>query len=217
MDRVCLFIDGSGFYFSLKRNNHATRVDYHELSKALVGPDRKLIRAYYYNSAYDPALSPDQWKTQQSFLDSLTRTPFLELRLGKLIPQKEGGFREKGTDIRLVSDMVYYAAKDIYDTAIVITENTDFAGALAQVKEFGKHIELCFFPEGQPRELVQVADRIIPLVEVLTKFGKKIFPEAPENMETPEDNAGNRVGDPIPTKSSFLSGPKGLLKGKKKI
>ena len=59
MDRICVFIDGSNFSFALKRNNHPTRVDYHELSKALTGPNRRLIRTYYFNSAYDPTLSPE--------------------------------------------------------------------------------------------------------------------------------------------------------------
>ena len=53
MERVCVFIDGSNFYFALKRNNRATRVDYYQLSLALAGPDRQLVHTYYYNVAYD--------------------------------------------------------------------------------------------------------------------------------------------------------------------
>ena len=191
MDRIGVFIDGSNFYFALKRNNHPTRVDYHELSKALAGPDRRLIRTYYFNSAYDPTLSPEQYKGQMPFLDSLTRTPYLELRLGKLVPSKEGGFKEKGTDVRLAADLVYYAARDLFDTAVVITENTEFAPVLNQVKELGKQVELCLFPDSKPRELIGAADRIVPLEEVLAKFESKIFPELQE------DNAGNRVGNSL--------------------
>ncbi len=187
MKRVCVFIDGSSFYFALKRNNRITRVDYYEISKAIVGPDRELVRTYYYNSAYDPILSPEQFKSQQSFLDSLNRTPYLELRLGRIFPTREGGFKEKGADVRLASDIVYYAARNYFDTAIVITEDTDFVSVLSQMKEIGPHLELGLFKDTQPRDLVGVADRVIFLEEVLIKFGSKIFPEIPE------ETIGNRI------------------------
>lgn len=151
-------------------------MDYFELSKALAGPDRRLIRAYYFNSAYDPVSHPEQWKIQQPFLDSLCRTPYLELRLGKLVPQKEAGFKEKGTAVLLASDLIYLAARGIYDIAVVFTENTDFISVINQVREIGKNVELCLFPDSQPRELTQAADVVVPLDKVLEMFGRKIFP-----------------------------------------
>jgi uncharacterized LabA/DUF88 family protein len=187
MDRVCVFVDGSNFYFGLKRNNRNTRVDYFEFSKAITGPDRRLVRTYYYNSAYDPVLSPDQHKGQQPFLDSLSKTPYLELRMGRLVPAHEGGYKERGAGVKLASDIVYYAARDFYDTAIVITEDTDFAAALSHVKELGRQVELGLFQDCQPRNLITAADRIVPLEEVLDKFASKIFPEVPE------ENIGNRI------------------------
>ena len=211
MKRVCVYIDGSGFYFALKRNNHSTRVDYHELSKALVGPDRTLIRTYYYNSAYDAVASPEQWKSQRSFLESLASSPYLELRLGKLVPQKEGGFKEKGTDVRFATDLVYYAARDIYDVALVITDESDFSFAITQVKELGKNVELCLFPDSQPRELVQASDRIVPLDEVLEGFDKKIFPEVPEIHG---ENSGNRVQVPISNKTTLFTRTKSISTNK---
>lgn len=194
MDRVCLFIDGSGFYFSMKRNNFPTRVDYYELSKALVGPDRKLIRTFYFNSAYDPSKDPDKWKSQQSFLDSLDRTPYLDMKLGRLVSQSAGGFREKGADVMLASLLVYYAAKDYYDTAIVISEDPDFADAISKVKDFGKHVETGLFIDGQSKELIRATDRSILMNDVLTKFRDKIYPNSPEVFEEPGDNAFNKEG-----------------------
>ena len=209
MNRVCVFIDGSNFYFALKRNNYSTRVDYYELSKALAGPDRKLIRTYYFNSAYDQVTSPEQAKSQQPFLDSLDKTPYLDLQLGRLVPTREGGFREKGTDSRLASNLVYFAARNFYDTAVVITEEPDFSVPLGYVKELGRHVELCLFPDNQPRDLVNAADRIIPMAEVLEKLRSKIFPEAQE------ENVGNRLGSSFATKPLQSAGTRVPLKGKK--
>jgi uncharacterized LabA/DUF88 family protein len=201
VEKVCVFIDGSGFYFALKRNNRVTRVDYHELSQALVGPDRELVRAYYYNSAYDPVLSPEQRKTQQSFLDSLSKTPCLEPRLGRLVPSQDGGFKEKGTSVLLSADLIYYATRGHYDTAIIITEDSDFAYAISKTKELGKHVEVCLFKDAQPRELLREADTVIPLDKVLEMHSSKIFPEAEE------DNFGNRIEDePVPRKKEKKTG-----------
>jgi uncharacterized LabA/DUF88 family protein len=201
LEKVCVFIDGSGFYFSLKRNNRVTRVDYHELSQALVGPDRELVRAYYYNSAYDPVLAPEQRRSQQPFLDSLSKTPCLEPRLGRLVPSQEGGFKEKGTSVLLSADLVYYATQGFFDTAIVITEDTDFAYVISKAKELGRHVEICLFKDSQPRELLREADTVIYLDKVLEMYSAKIFPEAEE------DNIGNRIEDePAPKKKDSKSG-----------
>lgn len=188
MKRVCLFVDGSNLYFALKRNGKATRVDYHQLSLALVGPDRRLVRTYYYNAMFDPQNFPDKAKNQQSFFDSLEKTPYLDLRLGRIVQNREGNRVEKGVDVRMASDMVYYAARDFFDVAIVVTEDQDFAPALQLVKEFGKQVEVALFPDAQGREMVRVADRIVRLETVLEKDTGKIFPSAP-----PDEKSGSEA------------------------
>jgi uncharacterized LabA/DUF88 family protein len=178
MKRICIFIDGSNLYFALKRNSKMTRVDYFQLSLALAGPERQLVRTYYYNAVFDPVQFPDKAKSQQSFLDSLDRTPFLDLRLGRIVQNREGHRVEKGVDVRMASDMVYYAARNFFDTAVVVTEDQDFAPAVALVKEFGKHVELAVFPDAQNKEMVRVADRVLNLEDIVNLHQSKIFPPA---------------------------------------
>ncbi len=179
--RVCVFIDGSHLYFALKRNNKMTRVDYYQFSLALVGEKRKLIRTYYYNAVFDSNHFSDKAKSQQSFFDSLDRTPYLELRLGRIIQNREGHRMEKGVDVRMAADMVYYAARDFYDTAIVVTEDQDFSPAMGLVKELGKHVELAVFPDAQNREMIRTADKVMPLDEVIHAQAAHIFPQAQED------------------------------------
>ncbi len=192
-NRVCIFIDGSNFYFALKRNNYPTRVDYYELSKALAGPDRELVRTYYYNSAYDPVIATEQSKTQQSFFDSLRKTPYLDLRLGRLVSGADGNFKPKGEKTIFSADLVYFAARGLFDTAIVVTEDSEYSPVLNAVKELGKAVEIGFFKDSQPSELLKASDRILPLSEVLDKFKSKIFPSTPDPEPGPEDNIGNQV------------------------
>lgn len=195
MERVCVFIDGDNFYFGLKRNNYPTRVDYYELSKALAGPDRQLVRTYYFNSAYDPVTAPEQAKSQYSFYESLRHTPNLDLRLGKLIQLQDGNFRPKGEKPLFAAELVYHSARGIFDTAIVVTEDHDFSDAINKAKELGKHVEICLFQDTQPKDLIQASDRILPISDVLTKFSSKIFPTAPNPEPGPEENVGNHTDD----------------------
>jgi uncharacterized LabA/DUF88 family protein len=203
MSRVCVFIDGSNLYFALKRNGKNTRVDYHQLSLALAHSDRTLIRTYYYNAVFDVNAFPEKAKNQQSFLESLDRTPYLDLRLGRIVQNREGHRMEKGVDVRMASDMVYYAARDFYDVAVVLTEDQDFAPALALVKEMGKHIELAVFPDAQNREMVKVSDKLVNLAEVVDANAEKIFPPMIEKeepkVEAPRSPAEKPVATAPPT------------------
>jgi uncharacterized LabA/DUF88 family protein len=146
------------------------------------------MRIFYYNAAYSPLSDPERAKTQQSFFDSLDKTPYLELRLGRIIQQRDNSKMEKGVDVRLAADMVFYAAKDFYDVAIVVTEDQDFSYSMACVKELGKHVELAMFPDIQNRDILRVADRIISLADVANKHKDSIFPS--------DGASGTTYGDP---------------------
>jgi hypothetical protein len=111
------------------------------------------------------------------------------MKLGRLLPLKEGGFGEKGTDIRFVSNLVYYAARDFFDTAIVVTEDPDYADALKRIGELGRIVEVALFSDNRPEALENAADRIVSLEDVFVKFGHGIF------KEIPEENIGNRTSD----------------------
>ena len=187
MPRICVFIDGSNLYFALKRNNKMTRVDYYQFSLALVGERRKLMRTYYYNAVFDAAHFSDKAKSQQSFFDSLDRTPYLELRLGRIIQNREGHRMEKGVDVRMAADMVYYAARDFYDTAIVVTEDQDFVPPISLVKELGKHVELALFPDAQSREMIRVADKVLNLEDIINAHTAQVFPPAQATEERTPD------------------------------
>lgn len=181
-NRVVVFIDGNNFYFALKRNNRSTRVDYYQLANALTGPERTLIRAYYYNSAFDPVQFPEKYKEQRPFLDSLEHTPYLELRLGKLTPNRDGHPVERGVSVRLASEMVYYAAKNFFDTAILVSEDAEFAPALKLVKELGKQVEVTAFNDTHSRELLRAADRVIQLEEIFDQPQNPVEEKQPENI-----------------------------------
>lgn len=176
MERVCIFIEGNSFYHLLKQSGFPTRVDYNQLATSLVGKDRQLFRTYYYNGVFNKDEDPEKANNQFDFLTSLERTPYIELRLAKLIKTLQGTV-EKGVSTLLASDIVYFAARDFYDTAILISNNHEYVGAVERVKDLGKFVEVGMFKSSVDKELAKVSDLVIDLSEVLKINTKTVFPE----------------------------------------
>jgi len=161
MERVAIFIDGSHFYHSLKRDFNKASVDFEKLCTALVG-DRQLVRAYYYNAPLDQTREPERYREQQRFLHHLEDTPYLTVRLGRL-ETRRGTTVEKGVDVAIAVDMLRLAMKDVYDTAILVSGDGDFAYAVEAAKDFGKHVENACTRSGQSRHLKRACDRFVLL------------------------------------------------------
>ena len=65
---------------------------------------------------------------------------------------------EKGIDIMLATDMLYFGWQNLYDVAILVSGDADFAYALQTVKNMGKHVEVAYFESGVSKDLLNMAD-----------------------------------------------------------
>ena len=65
---------------------------------------------------------------------------------------------EKGIDIMLATDLLYFAWNDFYDIAVLVSGDSDFAYALQAIKNMGKHVEVAYFESGVSKDLLDVAD-----------------------------------------------------------
>ena len=155
-DRVAIFIDGSNLYHAIQSNFRRHNLNFAGFSNKLCG-SRRLFRTYYYNVLQDPIQRPDGYREQQEFLDILRKTPYLEVRLGGT-KVAQGVLVEKGIDIMLATDLLYFAWNDFYDVAVLVSGDSDFAYALQAVKNMGKHVEVAYFESGVSKDLLNVAD-----------------------------------------------------------
>ena len=171
--RVCVFIDGSNFYNACRENlGGRTDVNFASFSAYLVGPARHLVRTYYYGCALPPDHDEEARRGQQRFFAALQRTPYLELRLGKLVKRSvdcpacgdhRDRYQEKGVDMRVGVDMLAGASKNLYDVGILVNGDGDLVEAVKAVKDLGKHVELATFTKGRSDELAPAADVITTL------------------------------------------------------
>jgi len=159
------FIDGNNLYHELKGHFVRSDLDFAKFCKKLAG-NRNLVRTYYYNAPVDQTREPDRYARQQEFFRSLQRLPYFELRLGRLVyfdwPRQSP--IEKGVDVKLSTDMVVHAFRNSYDTAILVSGDTDYSAALQAIKDQGKHVEVALFGDRQTSlHLREISDRTIEI------------------------------------------------------
>jgi uncharacterized LabA/DUF88 family protein len=160
-NRVAIFIDGSNLYHSLKNNFKRFDLNFGEFTKKLCG-SRQLVRTYYYNVLQESNQRSEGSREQQEFLETLRKTPYLELRLGTT-KLSQGIPVERGIDVMLATDLLYFAANNTYDIAVLVSGDSDFNYTVQVVKNMGKHVEIAYFENAASRDLINLADFLHPL------------------------------------------------------
>lgn len=148
--RIAIFIDGGNLYFKLKTLSikNILRFDYRQLSKWLAR-NRKIVYAGYYVGVV--RAKADDKKGQKLRRGQINLFNFLRSKSQQFIIRKgyimnNGGvYYEKGVDVQLAVDILVGAYENNYDTAIVISSDTDLIPAIEKVKKLGKEIEYIGF------------------------------------------------------------------------
>jgi len=155
-NRVAIFIDGSNLYHALRSSLGRYDLNFAEFANKLRG-SRSLFRTYYYNVLQDPSQRAEGYREQQEFLNALRETPYLEVRLGST-KLAQGVPVEKGIDVMLSTDLLHFAWNNLYDVAVLVSGDSDFAYALQAAKNMGKHVEVAYFESSVSKDLLDVAD-----------------------------------------------------------
>jgi len=162
IERVAVYIDANNFFKYLKDNEVAfpkgIKFDYIKFLKNLV-KDRKLVsKRYYVGIARDvdgTEKSKAIVKGQQKFLSVMEKEGFI-IKRGRIM--YDGKIREKGTDVKIAVDLVIGAADDIYDTAILVSSDTDLIPAIKYLKYKGKKFEYIGFHHLPSLSIQKYAD-----------------------------------------------------------
>ena len=149
-ETIAVYIDGSNTYKrlkSLKIPQNSTRFDYSTFVDHLVG-DRILRSKRYYvgivRNVDGTEKAERMVRDQQKFLESL-RSEGFEIKKGKIM-YDDGKIREKGVDVKMSLDLAIGATDNWYDTAIVISSDTDLIPAIKYVRKAkNKNIEYVGF------------------------------------------------------------------------
>ncbi len=147
--RVAIYFDGSNTYNKLKAlglPEEDKRFDFSAFVSHIVG-ERQLVSKRYYVGIvrnHDNAEKSEKLvRKQQQFLETLRSTGF-EIKPGKIM-YDGGRIREKGVDVKLAIDLVIGAADNLYDTAIVVSSDTDLIPPIKYARYKKKNVEYIGF------------------------------------------------------------------------
>jgi uncharacterized LabA/DUF88 family protein len=173
MNRVVAYIDGFNLYFGLKadRGRKYLWLDLQALVESLLLPDQELREIRYFTARVRD--DPDGGRRQSVYLDALASHCQKVSRVEGRFQQKNRscascgarwiGYEEKETDVNVSAALIEDAVRDAYDTALLISGDTDLRPAVASVKRLRprKLIFVGFPPQRYSARLAQVVDAYV--------------------------------------------------------
>lgn len=149
-ERVMVFLDGSNFYHRLKDTElnfkQLLYFDYKKFAKWLAH-GRIIINCVYYvglvRKKAGDRKSEELVRNQQKLFSHLRKQNW-EIKTGYMM-KHDKDYKEKGVDVKLAIDILDMAYQDKYDTAIIVSSDTDLIPAIMRVKELNKKIEYIGF------------------------------------------------------------------------
>lgn len=163
-EKVMVFIDGSYVFYASKRFKKGWRVDFHKLVTALVGPERDLVRPYFYTGIAVPP-SPSQVRFHQAL-------EYLGFNVvSRPLKKSRDHWIARGVEAALVTDFLGLAARNAYDTAILVSGDSDYLSAVDEVKRLGKRVEIAGFSHDVDEQLKRIADRFHMLERLAPDIG----------------------------------------------
>ncbi len=147
--RVGIFVDVQNMYYAARE--HGARLDFGALMSDATR-DRRLVRAIAY-----VVCNPDI--DQSGFLAMLQQRNY-EVRRKDLRIRQDGSSKADW-DMEIALDILAMAPD--LDVVVLVSGDGDFAPLIARVKQMGPRVECYSFPGSTGREILETADRHVPI------------------------------------------------------
>ena len=165
-ENIMVYIDGFNLYFGIKDKFPSLKwLNVHALSQAILQPHQALVGVKYFTARISG--NPQKVGRQNTYLRALQTTP-TELIYGHYNSSKVtctscGVIRnkneEKMTDVNIAVSMLVDAMDNVYDTAILISGDSDLAPPIKLVKEkFNKRVVIAFPPNRSNNSIIKISN-----------------------------------------------------------
>jgi len=174
--RVLLYVDGFNLYFGMKAAGllRFCWLDVVELGAQLLMPGQTLVMAKYFTALIQ---GPEEKRLPKAaHLEALHAYlgPRISVVLGRYQSQllqcracgvERPVWSEKKTDVNIAVELVVDAFEDRFDTAILVTADSDLVPAIEAIRAVfpAKRVVVAFPPERRSKELRQSAHAAFPL------------------------------------------------------
>ena len=159
--RVAVYVDGFNLYYGLRAKcwQRYYWLDLRRLSEILLQPDQRLVAVRYFTARVFPEPDdPEKPIRQKTYLETLLTLPDLRIHEGFYMRKEHRcsrcgatwqTYEEKMTDVNIAVELLGDAQDDAFDTAIIISGDSDLARPLRAVRERypGKRVIVAFPPK----------------------------------------------------------------------
>ncbi len=186
MQRVITYIDGFNLYYGLRSKGWQRFywLNLQALSRNLLKPEQTLIMTKYFTTQVDGP--PDKRKRQGIYLEALETLSDFSITYGHYLSEtitcRSCGhtyttYHEKMTDVNIALALITDAFDDAFDTAFLISADSDLVGPAQRVKErfSSKRIIVIFPPKRHSVALAKVSDACLHLYPSI--LAKSMFPD----------------------------------------
>lgn len=143
MQRVISYIDGFNLYYGLKSQKWQRYLwlDVQALSQNLLKPDQTLVRTKYFTARISQP--PDKVRRQNTYLEAIQTLHDVSIQFGHYLTSPRSCrncgstfdlAQEKMTDVNIAVAMLEDAFKDAFDTAMLISADSDLIAPLTAVR-----------------------------------------------------------------------------------
>lgn len=146
MTRVVAYVDGFNLYFGLKDKGWKKHywLDLNGLATSLLKPGQTLAGAHYFTSRIRAnGRNVADMQRQSDYLDALATLPSLTIHYGHYLQKSRRchscgaqwmDYEEKMTDVNIAMQLLADAFDDHFDTALVISADSDLTTPVRQVR-----------------------------------------------------------------------------------
>ena len=167
MSRVIAYIDGFNLFHGLRDAGWRRYywLDVHALGTALLKPGQSLERVHYFTSRISPAPNdPQKHQRQADYIEALGTLTGCSLHFGHYLAKPQNCRKcgatwvrqeEKMTDVNIAVELLTDAMKDRFDTALLLTADSDLVGPIDRTRELfpAKRIIAVFPPHRTSEQL----------------------------------------------------------------
>lgn len=170
-NRVAAYVDGFNLYYGLRSKGWRRYywLDVRRLAKNLLRPGQSLAAVHYFTARTLPEPDdPGKPARQSAYLEALATLPDLRIHYGYYLAKDRRcaqcgavwqTHEEKMTDVNMAVEMLGDAQDDAFDTAILISADSDLAGPVYAVRRRypGKRVVAAFPPNRNSFRLREAA------------------------------------------------------------
>lgn len=189
--RTRVYVDGYNLYYACLKRSPYKWLNVHALASMLL-PRNRIGKLRYFTAKVSARPNdPDQPQRQQTYFRALHTVPDIEIHYGHFLTHeatmpdaatwRAGRYRpvrvikteEKGSDVNLATYLLMDAFDDLFDVAVIISNDSDLKEPIAQVRNrFGKKIVL-LGPKG-----TRMSGALRPLAHFIKQFGPSALAKA---------------------------------------